>query len=254
MSKVPIVEADLHAYVDGQLPSGRRSEVEAYLAAHADDAARVAAYAEQKRALHGLYDAVMDEPVPERLRLPPTPGAGQRWLGWRAAAVVAWMAVGGVIGWSLKPGSAPIAPDTETLARRAAVAHAVYSPEVRHPVEVGADQEQHLVAWLSKRLGGQIKAPVLTEEGYALVGGRLLADEAGPAAQFMYENARGQRLTLYVRRRDAEAGETAFRFAQEGPVGVFYWIDRDFGYALSGAMAREDLQRVAHAVYRQLNE
>lgn len=41
----------------------------------------------------------------------------------------------------------------------AAVAYAVYSPEKRHPVEVGADQEQHLVNWLSKRLGAILKAP-----------------------------------------------------------------------------------------------
>ncbi|WP_333839479.1 anti-sigma factor family protein [Pelomicrobium sp.] len=251
MKHDPVVEADLHAYLDGELPPERRSEVQAHLAAHTEDAARLTAYAEQKRALHTLYDGVMDEPVPQRLQ-PPAAG-GRRILAWRPAAAAAWLALGGVLGWSLKPPSPPVASAPEILARRAAVAHAVYTPEVRHPVEVGADQEQHLVAWLSKRLGAPVKAPSLVEEGYALVGGRLLADEAGPAAQFMYENAEGQRLTLYVRRR-AEAAETAFRFAQEGSVSTFYWIDRDFGYALSGHLAKEPLQRLAFAVYRQLSE
>lgn len=250
MKNDPVIEADLHAYLDGELPPERRPEVQAHLAAHAEDAARLAAYAEQKRALHASYDAVMDEPVPPRLR---PPAGGRRVLAWRAAAAAAWMALGGAIGWSLKPPSQPAASAPETLARRAAVAHAVYTPEVRHPVEVGADQEQHLVAWLSKRLGAPVKAPSLAAEGYALVGGRLLADEAGPAAQFMYENAQGQRLTLYVRRR-AEADETAFRFAQEGGVAIFYWIDREFGYALSGNLAKEELQRLAFAAYRQLSE
>ncbi|GIX27679.1 anti-sigma factor family protein [Pelomicrobium sp. G1] len=250
MKNDPVVEADLHAYLDGELPPERRPEVQAHLAAHAEDAARLAAYAEQKRALHASYDAVMDEPVPQRLR--PTAG-GRRVLVWRAAAAAAWMVLGGAIGWSLKPPSQPASSAPETLARRAAVAHTVYTPEVRHPVEVGAEQEQHLVAWLSKRLGAPVKAPSLAAEGYVLVGGRLLADEAGPAAQFMYENAQGQRLTLYVRRR-AEAGETAFRFAQEGGVAIFYWIDREFGYALSGNLAKEELQRLAFAAYRQLSE
>jgi anti-sigma factor RsiW len=133
------------------------------------------------------------------------------------------------------------------------MAHAVYSPEVRHPVEVGADQEEHLVRWLSKRLGASLKIPHLAPQGYALVGGRLLPDERGPAAQFMYQDAKGQRLTLYVRVSNDVRAPTAFRFAQENGVGVFYWLDGRLGYALSGETDRNELLRVADAVYQQLN-
>jgi anti-sigma factor RsiW len=142
---------------------------------------------------------------------------------------------------------------SSTWARRAAVAHVVYSPEVRHPVEVGADQEAHLVNWLSKRLGTQLKVPDLAPLGYGLVGGRLLPGERGPAAQFMYQDGKGQRLTLYVRTNTDETRETAFRFAQEKSIGVFYWLDRRVGYALSGEVDKAELLRVATAVYRQLN-
>jgi len=133
------------------------------------------------------------------------------------------------------------------------VAHAVYSPEVRHPVEVGADQEAHLVRWLSKRLGTSLKIPHLAAQGYALVGGRLLPGERGPAAQFMYQDIKGQRLTLYVRMSREARAPTAFRFTQENGVGVFYWLDGRLGYALSGETDRGELLRVADAVYRQLN-
>ena len=34
---------------------------------------------------------------------------------------------------------------------------------------------------------------------------------------------------------------------------MFYWIDRRLGYALSGEIGKEDLLRVATAVYQQLN-
>jgi len=136
----------------------------------------------------------------------------------------------------------------------------VYSPEVRHPVEVGAEQEAHLAAWLSKRLGGPLKPPHLESAGYALVGGRLLPGESaaggGAVAQFMYQAANGQRLTLYVRNDASGARETAFRTAQEGGVRVFYWLDGRFGYALSGesaAFTSAELLRVATLVYRQLN-
>jgi anti-sigma factor RsiW len=133
------------------------------------------------------------------------------------------------------------------------VAHIVYSPEVRHPVEVGADQEAHLVAWLSKRLGAQLNVPHLGSLGYTLVGGRLLPGERGPVAQFMYQDGKGTRLTLYVRANADENRETAFRFAQERGIGVFYWLDHQLGYALSGDVEKSELLRVATAVYKQLN-
>jgi anti-sigma factor RsiW len=135
---------------------------------------------------------------------------------------------------------------------RAARAHLVYSPEVRHPVEVEAKEQDHLVKWLSKRLAMPLKIPVLSTEGFELLGGRLLPGTDGPVAQFMYQDASGKRLTLYVTKPHRGDDVTAFRFAQEGPVSVFYWVDRDCGYALSGEIDKPALARVASSVYRQL--
>lgn len=247
-----MTEADLHAYVDGVLPEARRAEVEAYLAPRPQDDGRVRAYRQQNEALHGLFDPVLDEPVPERLRAQLIVRRSPFSLRYAAAAVV-WMVLGGAIGWQLDGMQQSGAVNSAAFARRAAIAHAVYSPEVRHPVEVGADQESHLVNWLSKRLGTQLRIPHLGSLGYTLVGGRLLPGDRGPVAQFMYQDGRGQRLTLYVRTNPDDAHETAFRFAQENNVGVFYWIDQKLGYALSGEIDKTELLRVATAVYRQLN-
>ena len=247
-----MTEADLHAYVDSVLPEARRAEVETYLTARPQEAERVRAYRQQNEALHRLFDPMLDEPVPERLRAPLNVRRSFFSLRYAAAAVV-WMVLGGVIGWQLGDLQQSGSVNNAAFARRAAVAHAVYSPEVRHPVEVGADQEGHLVNWLSKRLGTRLRIPHLGSLGYTLVGGRLLPGDRGPVAQFMYQDGRGQRLTLYVRTNPDDAHETAFRFAQEDNVGVFYWIDQKLGYALSGEIDKTELLRVATAVYRQLN-
>jgi len=136
---------------------------------------------------------------------------------------------------------------------RAARAHLVYSPEVRHPVEVDAKEQDHLVKWLSKRLDVPLKVPVLTQEGFELLGGRLLPGNDGPVAQFMYQDPAGKRLTLYVTpTRKGEATLTSFRFAKEGKVSVFYWIDDQCGYALSGEVDKTTLAKVASLVYKQL--
>lgn len=252
-----ISEAELQAWADGQLAESRRAELEAWFAAHPEEAERAAAYRSFNEQLRVRYDPVLDEPVPPRLER-----AAKR--GWRLrsfALVAGWVslgiAIGTMAGWQLHGLQTP-PPSAKTeapvIARRAALAHATYSPEVRHPVEVGADQEPHLVAWLSKRLGGEVRAPKLDGEGMALVGGRLLPRDPGPVAQFMYQNAQGRRVTLYVRTEALEQRETAFRFAREGNVRVFYWIDRKFGYALSSAdMERDELLKLANIVYRQLN-
>jgi anti-sigma factor RsiW len=265
MNKSVVTEADLHAWVDGQLPAESRAAVEAWLKDHPQDAARMEHYRRQNSALQGKYNRVLEEAVPAHLsamaqRLQPS--SASRLSQGRAAAMLAALAIGGAGGWYThlwydgQTVKNTVARSTPSFVRQAAVAHVVFSPEVRHPVEVGADQEAHLAAWLSKRLGTQLRVPHLAEQGFSLVGGRLLPgqpDDRLPVAQFMYQDGKGQRLTLYVR-TDAEAArETAFRFAQEKNVGVFYWVDQKLGYALSGEIEKAELLRVANAVYKQLN-
>ncbi|HYD56093.1 MAG TPA: anti-sigma factor [Burkholderiales bacterium] len=248
-----LTDAELQAYVDGRLPALRAAEVEAWISAHPEHAERVADYRRLGDALRLLYEPIVSEPVPESMlaRRPP------RWS--RAAKAAAWVglgiAAGLIAGWQLHDRSVAAMVDAgAAMARRAALAHATYSPEVRHPVEVGADQEAHLVAWLSKRVGAPLRAPKLEDVGYHLVGGRLLPGESGPVAQFMYQCNAGTRVTLYVRTESTQNRESAFRYSKEGNVRVYYWVDRKLGYAMSTSdISKDDLLKVSNAVYQQLN-
>lgn len=265
----PITEADLHAYADQQLPARRRAEVDQFLSTRPDERHRVQDWQKQNESLRHFLNPVFDEPLP--LHLPLRPDAIV-WP-WRslaagvAVAVVsassAWFARGSLDGNAEQLASVTPPPalaykggGLSGFAHRAAVAHVIYSPDIQRPVEVGADQEQQLVTWLSKRLGTEVKPPVLKAVGYDLIGGRLLPGDTGPVAQFMYHDTTGQRLTLYVTRDVPKLSgqpETAFRFGRDGPVNVFYWVDKNFGYAISGGSNREELMRVSKEVYRQLS-
>ena len=302
-SNLPITEADLHAFVDGQLTPERQHEIAAYLASRPDEAQRVDSYRAQKRELRALFDPVLDEAVPARLlraARPRTP-----WYLQRLAAGVLIAIASGATGWGLRGGmpgeSGQLAqttfgtsgPTGQTanittvssmsaatgFAQRAAVAHAVYSPDQRRGVEVDAAHEDQLVTWLSKRMGTPMKPPHLQALGYSLEGGRLLPGDKGPVAQFMYRNAQGEgtgagtqgRLTLYVSSEIGDLGNlaspgkaptaatggkntgTAFSFAQQGKVNVFYWVDGPFGYAISADADKAELARVSSEVYRQLD-
>ena len=252
----PVTEADLQAYVDGRLDPGRRAILDGWLATRPEEAERIAAYRRLSGEVRAAYQAMLSDPVPEGLvRIGARPHR-TRQVALAAAWVALGIAIGAVATLELKasrPVASLLASESAIMARRAAVAHATYSPEVRHPVEVGAADEAHLIAWLSKRLGVQVRVPKLNEAGMSLVGGRLLPGEQGPVAQFMYETANGRRLTLYVRQEHGHNVETAFRYARENNVGVFYWIDRDCGYAIASSdLGREELLKVAESVYKQL--
>jgi anti-sigma factor RsiW len=265
MSKTPITETDLHAFVDTQGPATLRAEIEAHLAASPEDALRVRAYQAQKHALQELYKPVLDEPLPDALRqLARRPAAAisapgkhflSRWPLQRIAAGVMIALFSGATGWLAHGQYHPAErlAQMTPLARQAAIAHLVYTPDVRRPVEVGAEHEEQLVNWLSKRLGTPVRAPKLGAQGFELVGGRLLPGNSGPVAQFMYQDASGQRLTLYVSTEITAKHDTAFRFSREGAVNVFYWIDGKYGYALSAGIDKGALARVASAVYDQLD-
>lgn len=252
----PIGEDDLHAWADDRLPPERRAEVDAWLAEDPSRAARVQAWRDDAERLRRTYDDVLDEPVPARFRR--FGEVHRRPRLQRVAAVVAWIAIGTLIGGGAGyrfgqsgPPSSLTGP-LASLPRDAAVAHAVFSPEVRHPVEVSAANEQHLLTWLTKRLGAPVRVPDLSSHGFALLGGRLLPATGGPGAQFMYEDDGGRRLTLYLTVRDGDETATAFRFAAENGIGVFYWVDGRFAYALSGEFGRDTLLPLANAAYHQV--
>lgn len=261
-------EADLHAWVDGRLDPAARAAVQARLDADPEAARMVEAWTRQRDDLRALHAQLLEEPVPASLahaaqQLQNRSQRIGRWArrGGIAASVLLAFAAGwgGHMQWqSRQEGSQVVrARGASEFARQAVLAHTVYMPEVRHPVEVEAAQQDHLVQWLSKRLNRPLKVPNLQSVGYELVGGRLLPGEKGARAQFMFQNAGGERITLYIGALDeAQArtgtGETAFRFGAEGQVATFYWIDQGFGYALAGKQPRQRLLMLAELVYKQL--
>ena len=254
-----IGEDELQAFIDDRLGGARRTEVEAYLALHPETAERVAAERRQRAILRGQLAAKHAEPIPARLRIANIRAARRGdWTGKAhlAAAALVIFCVGAAGGWfasGLVPVPAPVAStvaSTASVAQGAAAAYRTFVVEVAHPVEVGAAQEAHLLQWLSKRLGRPLAAPDLQRFGYRLMGGRLLPAGNAAAAQLMYDDASGRRLTVYV--RAASGTETAFRFQQEGDAATFAWIDQGFGFAVTATAGRDELLPIAEAVYHNL--
>lgn len=277
-----------HALADGQLPPAQAQALREQLRDDEEAQATLRLWQGQRQRLQALHQDLLHAPVPDALLATALRAADRRerqaqW--WRWGGMAASVLLAFVLGWTgrsqwqaagtektLAAGPNAMLVATEPVkrfAQQASLAHAVYQPEVRHPVEVTAAQQDHLVQWLSKRLDRPLKIPGLGAQGYELVGGRLLPGDTGVRAQFMYQNNAGHRITLYLgalapaptsandhkTQPIAPIAEstTAFQFTQQGPVPGFYWTDAGFGYALSGQLSRADLLMLATAVYQQLN-
>jgi anti-sigma factor RsiW len=247
-------ERDIHLALDGELPEEERHAFSSWLDANPDMKARHERFAGDAAALRAALHPVMAEPVPPKLRAmveSAAPAPKGSWLA-RAAAAAAILVVGLGIGYlagNLAAG--PARTPAVRMAYDALEAHLVYAAEKLHVVEVGADQKDHLVGWLSKRVGTRLVAPDLEGLGYSLIGGRLLPAEEGVAAQFMYQDQAGLRVSIYVS-QGAGASETGFRLYEHDGARAFYWLEDGFCYAVAGALPEQPLLGIANEAYRQL--
>ena len=251
VDQTPVTEYELHLHVDGELPAGRREAVEAWLATHPEDAARVAAWRAQAEEIRTRFGDVSQEAVPNRLKLQSIMRTRRSWGAIATAATLAAFLIGGVAGWFARGASAAAPDQVQVFTADALGAHRLYIGEVRHPIEVKAE-EAHLLPWLSRRLGTTLRAPDLGAFGLKLLGGRLLPGPNGPAALIMYEGANGERFTLYCSK--IEAQRSAFRYEDNNNFGSVRWIEGNYGWALSGPKDRTRLKAIAGAAYEQMEK
>lgn len=268
MSEYRVTDDDLHAYVDGHLDAGRRLAVERWLAEDAEAAARAEDYRAQAALLHEMFDSVLNEPAPAEVE-----ALAQRLKGrlagndnappwysrpWMRTAAAVMLLVTGVAGGYLGRGAVAPSPalvekgrSLQIFAEEATQAHRFYTSDDRFQVEMGADDPGALDSFLSQRVGRDIYGPDLGRIGFRLIGGRSLPTDTGAGAQYMYANDQGKRITLFVG-NPVSGAETAFRFAQNGDVAAYYWVEGATAYALIGRMPKDELQGISKAVYDEV--
>lgn len=234
-------DSEIHAYIDDQLDHERASEL---LLAMADDPAlekRVNDYIKVNALLSAELDPVLSEPLPDGIReqLNHFKSSPVKSFGWqpffRAAMVAGVMLFSGGIGWTVH--SLATNQDSASLVKNnlvepAVFAYEVFAPDANRPVEISAGDVSLLNRWLTNRMGTPITAPDLTPSGLKLLGGRLLPSTDRMAAQFMYENGAGSRVSVYIRRIDN--GKSHVNYADIDGVESYFWTSDGFGVAVSG--------------------
>ena len=244
----PIGDDDLQAWVDRRLPPDRRDAVEAYLAAHPDVAGRLARYVVQDTGLVAALQPKFEEPIPARLRIDALLARRRsRMTGHlaKAASLLLVAGLGAAAGWA---GHGWTSQGTQLRAAtaNAVAAYETFTVEARHPVEVRADEGAHLVQWISNRLERPITPPDLSPLGWRLMGGRVLPTAHAPAAQLMYDDDHGTRLTVYVQPMGIDGEE--FRYTQKGEIRTIVWAERRLALVVTGKVSEAGLMAVAKRV------
>lgn len=255
MTKRPITENDLHAFVDNALDVERRHEVAEYLLTNGDAAARVSAYERQALALRAAMDPIAHEPVPSRLNLSNItvgrkPSFWPRYAQMAAAAVVL-VAVGATGGWMMKGYSLPPTEGVAALAQEASASYKVFAPDQLRPVEVRADGTDAVAQLASATLGPRAIVPDLSKAGYRLMGGRLVPTKHGPGVLFMYDDDKGTRLIILSRRMLVDQDKPMAKYA-DGSIGGWSWADNGMGFSLLGSVPPDALHPIADKVRSQV--
>ncbi|HSC83707.1 MAG TPA: anti-sigma factor [Pseudomonas sp.] len=225
-------EDDLHAYLDERLSPAQRQAVETYLAANPAVAAQVAGWRRDALVLRTALANL--QPLGANAQLDPQAirrrqrAARQR--GWAtAAALLLAIGLGGSGGWLAR---SQVLQAANPPMQDALEAHRLFALDRGAAVDVKVSQPAELQHWLAAHFSAAAPLPDLAAQGLHAVGGRLLATEQGAAALLLFEDAQGQRISLYLREpgtlyANMPSGERA-----EGDLQARYWSRGGYNYAL----------------------
>jgi anti-sigma factor RsiW len=256
-------DRQLQDYVDGRLRERDRAAVAAYLLAHPQIAAEVEAVRRQSEALQALGHEILDEPVPERLRVvlrrrpagsstEPRPARKRRKPRRRSrfletAAAILLLLAGGALGWFAHGALRPAPGPADALLADMANAYALYGAG-DYPVVFPPERANEFVTWIGRSFEREVPPPNLAELGYKYRGGRLLANAGAHIGLFHFEHPQNARLAVFFWTNPGTPDVVPSLPERNGIAARFWNID-GLSFAVIGDRANRDLQAAAESVF-----
>jgi anti-sigma factor RsiW len=241
-----VIEIDLHAFIDGELPPERAAAVEAAMARDPVLAARVRDFRADKLALIAAYAPLADASVPAALqaaaRAGPRPPMTRRWGKYVVLAGAAVLAASLML--ALMPRVLRDPAIEQALEARDNALTPSRELDARDPVGVAAANQA-----MSAMLGNPIRAPDLGRAGFKLISAEIYGRTGPGAVQLRYEDGARRLFTVFLR---PPAGPDAFEVTQRGPVRICVWQNADLTAVMTGEFSTPELFRLASLAYSSL--
>jgi len=245
----PVNEIDLLAYADGTLDGdpARRAEVEEYLKQHPEQAERIIAFMHQDDDIHRLYDPILDEPVPDRLRAvleQPQSGRYAQMLMRTGFAASILLAASG--GWYLgRTIPSDDLPQRDSIAASALDGYrngiALSDTKISSSqapvatVHASGPEWSNTISSMAGHIMLQIRVPDLSAQGYHLQENREIDTDGGNAVQIGYVNDTGDKLVLLLQPR-WNTGVYDLRVDERDGFSVVTWADGPITFGLASGI------------------
>ncbi|KKC24714.1 anti-sigma factor family protein [Sphingomonas sp. SRS2] len=238
-----ITEAEIHAYLDGELELSRRYAVENHLAGHPADAARFMADLRLRTSLRMIANEAGEPPhsmveAAARLgtRLNERPAWGFRMF--RSGPVMRSLAAAAMLVLILIPARNVLASPPDFIgdavdAYRTGLLRARMASQIESP---------HFDAREVQRTT-HIRLPRLPAR-WVVTDAQIFPSEKGPALQLMVSTPTDEKMSIFAVRASTDSPEEPTTVRHEG-TSVAYWREGDMSYALTGDEAPEAVDSVA---------
>lgn len=243
MHPEPIAEAEIQAYLDGELELGRRLAVESHLAS---DPAAAQHFMEELRMRTSLrlLAAEMDEPpaamaaaaarLTARLSEGPVRGLRHLWGG----RIMQGLAAAALLMIVVLPARDVMASPPDYVgdaveAYRTGLLRAEMASQVETPrIDTGEVQRST-----------RIRVPKLPAK-WVVTDAQIFPSKEGPALQIMVRTPTAKKLSIFAVRAESEAPDEP-TVVRHGGTSVAYWREGDMSYALTGGDEPDALDMVA---------
>jgi anti-sigma factor RsiW len=245
VSTISPTEQELHAYLDGELPSERVAVVEEYLGHNPLEAQRLKAYRSDGEAIAKLF--IRAEQIVSPRSHPSTPAARRAifpavWSPrvWQMAAAVTLLIF--AASWGLlRQGNF----DDSKFGTDAATAHLLATD----PAPATHASLDEIAKFLSAGVNGHVE--LRNPDGdYRLVDSRFVTTPRGRAGQLAFRGPDQSIITMYLEPRRGSK-DTPFQRVATGhsELTTLVWTDDEIACAVTGALAPERLEQLARSLY-----
>ena len=257
------ISLKLSAYLDQELPENELEEIRYLIETDpsvSEEFERLALAND-----HALteFDSFLDNKTPvhlvqmiENAQLKPSlkhlPAAANNNFSFRSmAAGLLLLIAGGIGGFVYNETNQPEITVAQTTGWLHHVAdyHGIYAQQKRHLVEVGADESDHIVGWLSKTTGLPFSIPDITNSGFEFQGARLLVVKGKPVAQLMYKDQEGSVIAICFQSNSGSMmGSDETKSNTINGFDILSWSKGDGQYLVIGEETESRLKEVADQV------
>jgi anti-sigma factor RsiW len=242
-------EADIHAYIDGQMDATDYARMEAWLARNPSRAEEIRGWQRDAQQLRAAFGGL--PPADGQRTLDPTTIRARRRHRVRvriamAAVLILTLGVGMVGGWQARRLAAPAttAPMADALQ-----AYRMFASNRHLNLDVTQHEPGQLQTWLLQHFRNAPRLPDLDGAGFHPVGARLLATDSGPAAMVLYQNAQGGAISFYIRPPSPSHGVLPRGQRRDGQLVATYWSGNGYNYALVSPANAADVRVIREAAF-----